>query len=156
MAVPTRKGSLGNDIPSIGTLVGFLLASTWQAASVLLEPSDSTLSSWCSLCQWPDWAPHQLCARPLAPWACSWSLQGHKPNSAASSTSGSSKRFFCHRWLACSNTMACPWWSLEGLLAAAQNWPISHQKVLVNSAACRLSCLENNRPWLVIVLAEPL
>ncbi len=33
----------------------------------------------------------------------------------------------------CSNTLACPWWSLEGLLAAAQNWPISYQKVLVKT-----------------------
>ncbi len=146
MAVPTRKGSLGKDIPSIGTLVGLLLASTWQAASALLEPSSSTLSSWCGLCRQPDWAPHWLGTRALAPRACSWSLQGHKPNSAASSTSGSSKRFFCRRWLVCSNTLSHPWWSLEGLLAAAQNWPISHQKVLVNSAACWHSCLGNNRP----------
>ncbi len=145
-AVPTRKGSLGKDIPSIGTLVGLLLASTWRAASALLEPSSSTSSSWCGLCQQPDWAPHQLGARVLAPWACSWSLQGHKPNSATSSTSVSLKRFFRHRWSACSNTLSRPWWSLEGLLPAAKIRPISHQKGLVNLAACRHSCLENNRP----------
>jgi hypothetical protein len=148
MAVLTRKGSLGlgRDIPSVGTLVGLLLALTWQAASALLELSSSTSSSWRGLCQWPDGAPHQLGARALAPWACSWSLQGHEPNSAASGTLGSSKRIFLRRWLACSNTLACSWWSLEGLLAAAQNRPISYQKVLVNSAACWHSCPENNRP----------
>ena len=31
-----EKGSLRKDIPSIGTLVGLLLALTWQAASALL------------------------------------------------------------------------------------------------------------------------
>ncbi len=123
-AVPTRKGSLRRDMPSIGMLVGLLLALIWQAASALLELSSSTSSSWRGLCQWPDWAPHWLGACALAPWACSWSLQGHKPYSAASSTSGSLKRFFCHRWLACSNRLACSWWPLEGLLAAAQNRPI--------------------------------
>jgi hypothetical protein len=126
---------------------GWLAAClTRQAASALLELSSSTLSSWRGLCQGLDWAPHQLGARALAPWACSWSLQGHEPNSAASSTSGSSKRFFCHQWLVCSDVLACSWWTLEGLLAAAQNRPISYQKVLVSSAACRHSCLENNRP----------
>ncbi len=145
-AIPTRKGSLGKDIPGIGTLVGLLLASTWQAASALLEPSSSISSSWCGLCRWPDWAPHRLGACALAPWACSWSLQGHEPNSAASSTSGSLNRFFCCHWLACSNTLACPWWSLEGPLTAAQNRPISHQKSIVNLAAYWHSCPENNRP----------
>ncbi len=93
-AIPMRKGSLGKVISSIGMLVGLLLASTWQAASALLEPSSSTSSSWCGLCRQPDWAPHRLGARALAPRACSWSLQGHEPNFAASSTSGSLKRFF--------------------------------------------------------------
>ncbi len=90
----TRKSSLGKDIPSIGTLVGLLLALTWQAASALLELSSSTLSSWRGLCRRPDWAPHRLSARALAPWACSWSLQGHKPDSAANGTSGSLKGIF--------------------------------------------------------------
>ncbi len=129
-ACSSEKGSLGRDMSSVGTLVGLLLALTWWAASALLEQSSSTSSSWCGLCQWPDWAPHWLGDRTLAPWAWSWSLQGHEPNSATSGTLGSSKRFFCHHWLACSNTLVCPWWSLEGLLAAAQNWPISYKKVL--------------------------
>ncbi len=133
-------------MPSVGTLVGLLLFLTWWAASALLELSCLTLSSWSGLCWQPDWAPHRLGARALAPWACSWSLQGHKPNSAASGTSGSSKRFFPRWWLVCSNMLACPWWSLEGMLAAAQNRPISYQKVLVKLAACQHSCPENNRP----------
>ncbi len=29
-----------------------------------------------------------------------------------------------------SNALACPWRSLEGLLAATKKWPISYQKVL--------------------------
>ncbi len=116
----------------------------WKCGYSLV--SSSTLSSWRGLCQRPDWAPHWLGTCTLAPWACSWSLQGHEPNSTASSTSGSSKSFFCRRWSACSNVLACSWWSLEGLLAAAQKRPISYQKVLVNLAACRHSCLENNRP----------
>ncbi len=89
-----EKGSLGRDMPSIGTLVGLLLALTWWAASALLELSSSTLSSWRGLCRQTDLAPHRLGARALAPWACSWSLQGHEPNSTASGTLGSSKRFF--------------------------------------------------------------
>ncbi len=103
-----EKGSLGRDMPSVGTLVGLLLALTWWAASALLELSSSTSSSWRGLCRQPDWAPHRLGARALAPWACSWSLQGHETNSAASGTSGSSKRFFCHQWSVCSNTLASP------------------------------------------------
>ncbi len=83
-----KKGSLGRDMPSIGTLVGLLLASTWQAASALLELSSSTLSSWCGLCQRPGWAPYRLSAHALAPWACSWSLQGHKPNGRCKGTVG--------------------------------------------------------------------
>ncbi len=150
-----EKGSLGRDMPSIGMLVGLLLALTWQAASALLELSSSTSSSWRGLCRRPDWDPHWLGACALAPWACSWSHQGHKTNSTASGTLGSSKRFFCHQWLVCSNTLACPWWSLEGLLAAAQNWPISYKKVLdEKSSACWHSCV----PWrkLVSILVEPL
>ncbi len=84
MAVPTRKGRL----------VGLLLALTRQAASALLKLSSPTLTSWCGLCQQPDWAPCWLSACALTPWDCSWSLQGHGPNSAASSTLGSSKRIF--------------------------------------------------------------
>ncbi len=148
-----KKCSLGRDMPSIGTLVGLLIALTWQAVSALLELSSSTLSSWCGLCRWPDWAPHRLGAHALAPWACSWSLQGHKTNSATSGTLGSSERFFCRWWLACSNMLACPWWSLEGLLKTAQNWPISYKKVLgKKSSACRHSCV----PWrkLVSILVE--
>ncbi len=113
-----EKGSFGRDMPSVGMLVGLLLALTRQAASALLELSSSTLSSWCGLCRQPDWAPHRLGACALSPWACSWSLQGHEPNSAASGTSWPSKRVFCRQWLACSDMLACPWWSLEGSLAA--------------------------------------
>jgi hypothetical protein len=150
-----KKGSLGRDMPSIGMLVGLLLALTWRAASALLELSSSILSSWRGLCRRPDWAPHWLGAHALAPWACFWSLQGHEPNSAASGTSGSSKRIFCHWWSACSNMLASSWWSLEGSLAAAQNWPISYKKVLDKKfSACRHSCV----PWrkLVGILVEPL
>jgi hypothetical protein len=131
-----EKGSLGRDMPSVGTLVGLLLALTWQTASALLELSSPTSTRWCGLCWWPDWAPHWLGACALAPWDRSWSLQGHKPNCAASSTWGSPKQVFCHWWLACSDVLACSWWSLEGLLVAAQNRPISYQKVLVNFSAC--------------------
>jgi hypothetical protein len=81
-------------MPSIGMLLGLLLALTQQAASALLELSSSILSSWRGLCQWPDWAPHQLGTCALAPWACSWSLQGHEPDSTASGTPWSSKRIF--------------------------------------------------------------
>ncbi len=136
-AVPTRKARLD----------GLLLALTRQAASTLLELSSPTSTSWRGLCWQPDWAPCWLGACMLAPWDCSWSLQGHGPNSPASSTSGSSKRIFHCQWSACSNVLACScWWSLEGLLVAAQSRPISYQKFLVNSSACWHSCLENNRP----------
>jgi hypothetical protein len=40
-----EKGSLGRDMPSVGMLVGLLLALTWQGASALLELSSSTSSS---------------------------------------------------------------------------------------------------------------
>ncbi len=136
MAVPTR----------IARLVGLLLAWTRQAASALLELSSPSSTSWRGLCRQSNWAPCWLGTHVLAPWDRSWSLQGHDPNSTASSTLGSSERIFCHQLLACSNVLACSWWSLEGLLAAAQNRPNSYQKVLVNLAACRHSCLENNSP----------
>ncbi len=149
-----EKGSLGRDMPSVGTLVCLLLVLTWQGASALLELSSPTSTRWHGLCRQTDWAPYQLGARALAPWDRSWSLQGHEPNSATSSTSGTSKRFFCCWWLVWSDVLACSWWSLEGLLAAAQNCPISYQKVLVNFSACWHSCM----PWkkLVGILVEPL
>ncbi len=139
-----EKGSLGGDMPSVGMLVGLLLALNWQAASALLELSSSISSSWCGLCWQPDWAPHQLGAHVLAPWACFWSLQGHKPDSAASGTLGSSKWFFCRQWLVCSNTLACPWWSLEGLLAAVQNWLSPTRRFLMKNPqlVVILVCLE--------------
>ncbi len=149
-----EKGSLGRDMPSVGTLVGLLLALTWWAASALLELLSSTLSSWHGLCRRPDWAPFGLGTRALAPWACSWSLQGHKPDSATSSTFGSSKQFFCRQWLVCRDTLACPWWSLEGSLMAAQNRPISYQKVLLSFSACRHSYMPCKK--LVGILVEPL
>ncbi len=143
-----EKAVLEKTYLASGCWLAYCFASTWWAASALLEPSSSTTSSWCGLWRQPDWASHRFGTHALAPppRACSWSLQGHKPNSATNSTSGFLTRFFCCWWLTCSNTLSRPWWSLEGLLAATQNWPISHQKVLVNLAACRHSCLENNRP----------
>ncbi len=125
-----EEGSLGKEMPSVGTLVGLLLATTRLAASALLEPSSSASSSWCGLCWRPDWDPYRLGTHALAPRVCSWSNQGRKPNSAASSTSGSSKMISHHWWLVYSNKLACLWGSLGGLLAAAQNRPISYQKVL--------------------------
>ncbi len=107
-----KKGSLGRDMPSIGTLVSLLLALTWQAASALLGLSSLTSSCWHGLCQWLDWAPYQLGACTLAPWDRSWSLQGHKPNSAASSTSGSLNIFFAiYDWHAamCWLVLGGPW-----------------------------------------------
>jgi hypothetical protein len=83
-AIHTRKARL----------VGLLLALTRRAASALLELSSPTSTSWPGLCRWPDWAPCQLGACVLPPWDCSWSLQGHGPNSAASSTRGPRKDFF--------------------------------------------------------------
>jgi hypothetical protein len=134
MAVPTRKARL----------VGLLLASTRQAASALLELSSSTLSSWSGLCQWLDWAPHWLSTCALAPQACSWSLQDHEPESTASSTSGSLKKKNRCRWLACSNTLACPWWSLEGSLGATINQPISYKRSLwESSSACQRSWIQS-------------
>jgi hypothetical protein len=124
-----EKGSLEKDMPSIGMLVGSLLATTGLAASALLEPSSTASSSWWGLCRRPDWDPHRLGAHALAPRVCSWRDQGRKPNSAASSTSGSSKIISCRRWSVCSNTLARFRGSLGGLLAAAQNWPIYYQKV---------------------------
>jgi hypothetical protein len=44
-AVLIIKGSPGRDMPSVGMLVGLMLASTRQAASALLELSSSTSSS---------------------------------------------------------------------------------------------------------------
>ncbi len=53
-----EKGSLGKDIPSIGTLVGLLLALTWQAASALLGLASLPSTSWCGLYWWPNWSPY--------------------------------------------------------------------------------------------------
>ncbi len=125
-----KKGSLGKDMPCLKMLVCLLLAATRLAASALLEPSSSASSSWCGLCQRPDWGPHQLGAHTLTPRICSWSDQVRKPNSTMSSTSGFSKMISHHWWLACIDTLAHLRGSLGGLLAAAQNWPTSYQKVL--------------------------
>ncbi len=81
-----EKGSLGRDIPSIGMLVGLLLALTWQAASVLLGLASPPLTIWCGLRQWSHWAPYWLGAHARVPEDQSWSLQGRGPNSATSST----------------------------------------------------------------------
>ncbi len=157
MAVPTRKAVLEEIYPSVGMLVGLLIALTWQAASALLGLASLPSTSWHGLCQQSDWAPYRLSARARVPGDQSWSLQGLGPNSAAISTLGSLKRIVCHWWLVCSNMLACPWWSLEGLLMATQNQPIFYQKVLVktpqlvsilvetvffnkNSSACMRSC----------------
>jgi hypothetical protein len=90
-----EKGSLGKDIPSIGTLVGLSLALTWKAASALLGLTSFLLINRHGLCRWPDWAPYRLSARAHAPGDQSWCFQGRVPNSAASSTLGSLKRFSC-------------------------------------------------------------
>ncbi len=84
-----KKGSLRKDIPSVGTLVGLLVAVTWQAASALLGLASLPSTSWCGLCQRPAWSPYWLGACACVPGNQSWSLQGRGPNSAASSTSGS-------------------------------------------------------------------
>jgi hypothetical protein len=55
-----KKGSLGRDIPSVGTLVGLLLAMTWGAASAMLELASPSSTSWCGLRWWSDWAPYPL------------------------------------------------------------------------------------------------
>ena len=123
-----EKGSLGKDIPSVGILVGLLLALTWQAASALLGLASLPSTSWCGFCQRLDWSPYWLGARTMglflessglgAQLRCKWQF-------------GVLEKNFRCQWLACSNLLACSWWSLEGLLAATQNWPISYQKVLV-------------------------
>ncbi len=148
-----EKGSLGKDMPSVGMLVGSLLATTGLAACALLEPSSSASSSWHGLCRQSDWAPYWLGARALAPRVCSWSDQGWKPNSAASNTSGSSKIFFCHLWLACSNTLACLWGSLGGLLVAAQKPANLLPEGLVDFPPCQHFPM----PWkkLVGILLSP-
>jgi hypothetical protein len=51
--------------------------------------------------------------------------------------------------------LACSWWSLEGLLAAAQNWPISYQKVLKKHLLSLLAFLRTLKE-LVGILVEPL
>ncbi len=107
-----KKGSLGKDILCVGMLVGLLLALIWWAASALLGLASLPSTSWCGLCQWPDWSPYQLSARAHVPWDCSWSLQGHEPDSATSSTSGSLKRIFAvHDWRGamCWLVLGGPW-----------------------------------------------
>ncbi len=89
-----EKGSLGKNIPSIGTLVGLLLALIWRAASALLGLASLPSTSWCGFCQRLDWSPYRLGARAHKPGDHFWSLQGRVPNSAASSPSGSLKRIF--------------------------------------------------------------
>ncbi len=102
-----KKGSLGKDMPSIGTLVGLLLASTWQAASALLGLASLPSTIWFGLCQQPDWSPYRLDVHACIPGDCSWSLQGRVPNSATSSTLGSLKWIFHCQWSMCSNRLAC-------------------------------------------------
>jgi hypothetical protein len=155
-AVPMRKGSLGKDIPRVGTLVGLLLASTWWAACALLEPSSSTSSSWCRLCRQQDWVPQWLGACALAPWACSWILQGHEPNSAVSSTSGSSKRVFSvDDWRAAIRCLVLggPWKACLRLHKIGQS-PI--RRFLWTRQLVGILVLKTIGPRLVVVLVEPL
>ncbi len=126
-----KKGRLGRDMPCLGTWLDFTsLHMIWQVASALVGLASLPLTSWRGLCQQPDWALYQLstCARIPGDW--SWSLRGHGPNPATSSTLCSFIRIFHCWWSASSNALACPWRSLEGLLMTAQNPPISYPKVL--------------------------
>ncbi len=147
-----EKGSLlGKDIPSVGMLAGLLLALTWRAASALLGLASLPSTSWCGLCRQPDWSPYWLGARAHVPGDCSWSLQGRVPNSAASSTLGSLKGFFCHQWsraAICWLVLGGPWKACSLPHKSANLLPEGSQKHLLSllvflsalKEACGHSC----------------
>ncbi len=136
----------------LGKLVGSLLATTGLAASAMLELTSSASSGQFGICRQPDCDPHRLGTHVLAPRVCSWGDQGRKPDSAASSAWGSFKKKLRRQWLACSNDGCLVFGSQKGLLAAAQNRPIPHQKVLEKLSSLSAFLLENNNQPLAVVL----
>jgi hypothetical protein len=87
--IPSRKAVLEETCLALG------LDLIWQAASALLDLASLLSTSWHGLRQQPDWAPYWLGAHACVLGDQSWSLQGHGPNSAASSILWSWKRLFC-------------------------------------------------------------
>ncbi len=75
-AVPSWKGSLTRDIPSIGD-------ASWLAAFSLLVPASLPSSSWHGQSQQPDRALFCLCACAGAPGNCFWGVQPHGLNSTS-------------------------------------------------------------------------
>ncbi len=107
-----EKGSLGRVMPSIRTLVGLLLALTWQAASALLELPSSTSSSWRGLCWQPDWAPRRLSTRAFHHGLALGVFRITSPTPLQVALQGPRKEFFAINdqhaaiyWL----VLGCPW-----------------------------------------------
>ncbi len=145
-AVPTRKARL----------VGLLLALTRWAASALLELSSSTSTSWGGLCRQPDWAPYWHGTRSLVPGDLSWSLQGHKLNSATSSTLGSSIFFAINDWRAAIRWLVLggPWKACLGLHKIGQS--TTRRFLKKTPQLVGILVLKTTTPQLVGVLVEPL
>ncbi len=89
-----KNGSLGKDVPSVGTLVGLFLALTWQAASALLGLASLPLTSWSGLSQWSDWPPYWLGALVRIPGDCSWRCQVVGPTPLQVALQGPWNNFF--------------------------------------------------------------
>jgi hypothetical protein len=87
---------------------------------LMTSVSMSASSSWCGIGRRSVWASFWRGARACAPGYHSWSVQARGLNSAANHASGVFGGFKRWRWSACSIVLACPCWSLEGLLFATQ------------------------------------
>ena len=103
---------LGYCLPRVRDFVG--------AASALLASACVPSSSQRGFGRRSVWAFfwHGACAR--IPGYCSWSVQTRGLNSVATCASGVLGGIIRQRWLAHRVVIACPCWSLEGLLFATQ------------------------------------
>ena len=102
------------------SLLDFSFSLLVGAASVLLASACVPSSSRRGLGRRSVWESfwHEACAR--APGFRSQSVQSQRLNSAATSALGVLWGINCRQWLARSVVLACPCWSLEGLLLATQ------------------------------------
>jgi hypothetical protein len=115
------------------------------AASALLASASAPSSIWHGLGQRLVWASFWCSACARAPGYCPWSAQARRLNSAATYTSGVLGGINCNWWLARSVVLACPSWSLEGLLFVTQKLVWERASVLLVTSTW--SCLYRSSAW---------
>ena len=102
------------------SLLGFSFSLLVGAASALLASAWVPSSSRRGLGRRSVWASFWCGACACTPGYCSRSVQARGLNSAATHASGVLGGINCQQWLVRSIVLACPCWSLEGLLFVTQ------------------------------------